>query len=120
MPITAYTRPVHKSRAPANPIAGVTFGWIGSGFTGSVSDNHDVSFNSLKTRSEDPDVPADDVGEGMDEAVAIELTATEEDDLEGPSVELARSDFDAEKSPDDEIEADGRADGVAVGEGACD
>jgi hypothetical protein len=60
------------------------------------------------------------VGEGVKEAVTIELAATEEDDLEGPSVELARSDFDAEESPDDETEAEDRRDGVALGEGACD
>lgn len=37
MPITAYTSPVISSRAPVRPIAGVTLGWIGSGFSGSLS-----------------------------------------------------------------------------------
>jgi hypothetical protein len=60
------------------------------------------------------------VGEGVEEAVAIELAANEVDDREGPSVELARSDLDAEDSPDGVMEADGREDGIALGEGACD
>jgi hypothetical protein len=107
MPITAYTRPVISKSAPVSPIAGVTFGWIGSGFSGSLSrvGSQHIELDVFVCHS----IPADDVADGAVEAVTAGTRETSLAVLDGlaEASEVAWSDASNDEAPDGAMVADG-------------
>jgi hypothetical protein len=103
----ARTTVISKS-APVSPIAGVTFGWIGSGFSASLSrvGNQHTKLDMFICHV----LPADDVADGAVEAVTTgtwETSLAVLDGLAEASV-VAWSDASDDEAPEGVMVADGR------------